>query len=357
MKSLLDMTPEQLRGWFADRNLPSYRADQVLRWLFSGRAARWDQMTDIHRHLRAQLAGELPIWSTTVVRRLRADDGTEKLLLRLTDHQTIECVLIRDRQRRTFCISTQAGCAMGCVFCASGIGGLKRNLSTGEIVEQMLRLRQLLPPSEPPTHVVVMGMGEPLANLANLLPALELARSREGLGMSPRGITISTVGLPAAIRRLAKATPHYRLAISLHAPNDEIRDRIVPTNGRIGTDEILEAADEYFQASGRRLTFEYVLLAGINDLKQHAQQLARRLVGRAVLVNLIPYNPVAGLPYRTPDRARQLAFRDELARQGVPVQFRKRKGDQIAAACGQLRQSADVVSDINECSSAVAESS
>jgi 23S rRNA (adenine2503-C2)-methyltransferase len=227
---------------------------------------------------------------------------------------------------------------MGCVFCASGLEGLARNLTSGEIVEQMLRLQLLLLPEERLSHIVVMGMGEPLANLDALLPALQEASRDDGLGISARRITISTVGLPKAMRRLADTHPRYRLAVSLHAPNDALRHRIVPISEKILLADILAEADHYFERSGRRLTFEYVLLAGVNDSPAHAAELAGLLGDRTALVNVIPYNPVADLPYKTPSHAAQRAFRQTLEARGIGVRFRHRKGDAIDAACGQLRR-------------------
>jgi 23S rRNA (adenine2503-C2)-methyltransferase len=263
--------------------------------------------------------------------------------LELTDGGKIECVLLREESRRSICISSQVGCAMGCVFCASGLDGVDRNLTTGELVEQMLRLAKLLPEDERLSHIVVMGMGEPLANLDRLLPALEIASSPTGLGISPRRITISTVGLPLAMRRLTEKCSRYNLAVSLHAPNDELRDQLVPVNRKTGLADILSEADRYFEASSRRLTFEYVLLGGLNDQLEHAQQLAALLRGRPALLNVIPYNPVAGLPYKTPSLAAQRRFREVLDKAGLNVQFRHRKGDEINAACGQLRRSTPAV--------------
>ncbi len=296
-------------------------------------------MTNLPKTLRGELAGEMRLWSTEILRHTQADDGTEKLLLKLTGGGQVECVLLRDRLRRTICISTQVGCGMGCVFCASGLDGVERNLTTGEIVEQMLRLQLLLKNDERLSHLVVMGMGEPLANLNALLPALEEAHRPDGLDISARRITISTVGLPLAIDRLTRENSSYRLAISLHAPNDELRNQLVPANDRIGLAAILESADHYFEASGRRLTFEYVLLADINDQPHHAKELATILAGREALLNVIPYNPVTGLPYQTPKIQRQLQFQKILEAGGIRVQFRHRKGDRIDAACGQLRRS------------------
>ena len=338
MEHLLAFDLSTLEKWFAAQGEPTYRAAQVRRWLFERRAEGFAAMSDLPQRLRDTLAEQFQLWTTEIASQQKSDDGTEKLLLRLADGQTIECVLIREQQRRTICISTQVGCAMGCVFCASGLDGVVRNLTTGEIVEQMLRLARLLPPDERLSHIVVMGMGEPLANLKNLLPALAQAIDPAGLAISARRVTISSVGLPEGIARLAAARVPYHLAVSLHAPDDELRTRLVPVNNKIGIDRILAAADDYFAATHRRLTFEYVLLGGVNDRPEHARALVDRLRGRPALLNVIPYNPVAGLPYQTPTARAQSRFRDVLEQGGVRVQFRLRKGDRIDAACGQLRR-------------------
>jgi 23S rRNA (adenine2503-C2)-methyltransferase len=265
-----------------------------------------------------------------------------------------------DKGHCTACISTQVGCAMGCLFCATGLEGLVRNLSTGEIIEQLLHVQRLLGNREAApallpakgrqdclprqsaderlSHVVVMGMGEPLLNLDALLPALAAATDRNGLGLSARRITISTVGLPAGIRRLAKENCQYHLAVSLHAADDELRNRLVPANRGFGVAAIIAAADDYFAQTGRRVTFEYVLLAGINDHPRHAEQLVRLVGGRPALVNLIPCNPVAGLPYRAPSPSTTARFAALLTQSGITVAIRHRKGDRIRAACGQLRR-------------------
>ncbi len=368
MHHLLEPSDQPLAEWLADHGQPKFRAAQVRKWLYEQRANDFEAMTDLGKSLRGELARDFRLWATDVVTHSQADDGTEKLLLQVEGErgresfslaegqgastenderkrlptpsmQRIECVLLREEQRRTICISSQVGCAMGCVFCASGLDGVERNLTSGEIVEQMLRLQRLLPADERLSHIVVMGMGEPLANLDRLLPALEMASREDGLGISARRITISTVGLPPAIHRLADLNCRYHLAVSLHAPDDELRNELVPVNKNIGLAEILDAADRYFAVSGRRLTFEYVLLAGINDGPQHAGALAKLLRGRPALINVIPYNPVAGLPYRTPGSKAIATFREILERAGLTIKFRQRKGDKINAACGQLRRS------------------
>jgi 23S rRNA (adenine2503-C2)-methyltransferase len=335
---LLNSIDESLTPWLKERGQGSYRVGQVRRWLFAQRARDFGEMTDLPQALRDELARDFTIWSSTVARHTQADDGTEKLLLTLADGGQIECVLLRDETRRTICISTQVGCGMGCVFCASGLDGLTRNLTTGEIVEQILRLQSLLHSDERLSHIVVMGMGEPLANLDALLPVLKEASRDDGLGISARRITISTVGLPKAIHRLAETTPRYRLAVSLHAPNDTLRQKIVPVGEKIHLADVLAEADNYFEQSGRQLTFEYVLLAGVNDSPQHAAELVQLLAGRTAMLNVIPYNPVAGLPYKTPSHNAQRTFREILEKGGLSVHFRHRKGDAIDAACGQLRR-------------------
>jgi len=343
---LTEFSHQALRRWFVDQGLPAWRADQVWGWLYRRRACSFQEMTDLPKNLRGQLAGWWRLLATRVVAHQRADDGTEKLLLELDDGQRVECVLLRDdRGHCTACISSQVGCPIGCAFCASGLDGLVRNLTTGEIVEQLLQLDRLLASHERLSHVVVMGIGEPLANLDALLPALGRVASPQTLGIGWRRITISTVGLPEAMRRLAHHRPACHLAVSLHAPDDELRNRLVPVNRRIGIAAILAAADEYFQQTGRRVTYEYVLLAGVNDQPEHARRLALLLKGRTALVNLIPFNPVAelldpasGLPFRRPSDQVVARFAEQLRRAGLNVQVRHRKGHQIDAACGQLRR-------------------
>jgi 23S rRNA (adenine2503-C2)-methyltransferase len=337
MQHILDPSVD-LVAWMTEHGQPAYRAAQVRRWLFERRAADWDAMSDLPKSLRADLAASFSMWTTTIARHTKAADGTEKLLMSLSDGQQVECVLLRDGIRRSICISTQVGCGMGCVFCASGLDGVVRNLTSGEIVEEMLRLDRLLPEGERLSHIVVMGMGEPLANLPNLLAALDEASDKTGLGISSRRITISTVGLPPAMRKLAEHSTHYQLAVSLHAPNDALRQQLVPVAKQIRLDDVLAEADAYFETSGRRLTFEYVLLGGLNDRAEHAKELARVLEGRTAMLNVIPYNPVAGLPYRTPAPAATSTFCTILRRAGINVNVRFRKGDKIDAACGQLRR-------------------
>ncbi|MBX3438351.1 MAG: 23S rRNA (adenine(2503)-C(2))-methyltransferase RlmN [Planctomycetaceae bacterium] len=336
-RRLLDLDRARLSGWCEEQGQPAYRADQIRRWVFGKRAATFDAMHDLPADLRSRLQTQFHLFESTVVRHQTASDRTEKLLVELADGEHVECVLMRETGRRTVCISTQVGCAMGCVFCASGLNGVKRNLATGEILEQVLRLDRLLPAEQRITNVVVMGIGEPLANLSALLPALDTLNEKGGLGLGARRITVSTVGLPDGIRRLAVHGKAYNLAVSLHAPDDELRNRIVPVNARIGIAEILSAADDYFAATGRRVTYEYVLIGGLNDAEEHARTLGQLLRNRNAHVNLIPMNPVAPLEIGGPSAVQTALFTAALQREGVNVTVRKRKGADIDAACGQLR--------------------
>lgn len=326
---------------FDELGMPKFRLGQVRRWVFARKCESFEKMSDISKEHRAVLIEKLgQIFTGKLVTVSQSGDETKKILLQLPDGHRIESVLLRDdRNHRTGCISTQVGCAMGCVFCASGLDGFVRNLTRGEILEQILRLNSLLDENERLTHLVIMGTGEPLLNLDSLLSALEDAVAGDGLDMSARRITISTVGIPGGIRDLAESGKPYKLAISLHAPNDEIRTGIVPRNMVNEIGSILAAAEGYYRKSGRRITFEYVLIDGLNDRPEHAEELARKLRGKNAIVNLIPFNPVDGLPYRTPAVREVKQFLEILESREIQVKIRFRKGDRINAACGQLRRS------------------
>jgi 23S rRNA (adenine2503-C2)-methyltransferase len=345
LPALLDTAPESLREWLFGQGEPAWRAKSIRRWMLAARAESFDVMSDLPLSLRTALTATYSPFSTTVARHLAATDGTHKLLLKLHDGHTIESVLIQDAGRATACISTQVGCGMGCVFCASGLEGVVRNLTVGELLEQLVRLRNLTDPAttDPEranrlTHIVVMGMGEPLANLDTLLEALAIAGEPESLGIGARHITISTVGLPAKIRKLAESGKQYHLAVSLHAPNDTLRTQIVPTNAKTGIADILAAADDFFTITGRQVTYEYVVLGRLNDQPEQASELAGLLRGRKAHVNLIPWNDVTGLPYRRPADDDLNGLIATLRGAGVSVKVRKRKGSEIDAACGQLRR-------------------
>ncbi|MDR1290741.1 MAG: 23S rRNA (adenine(2503)-C(2))-methyltransferase RlmN [Planctomycetaceae bacterium] len=324
--------------------VPLFRVNQIRRWVFSRKVCDFNLMTDLSREFRLRLIERFgSVFCGRELIREVSDDLTEKLLIEWSDGERVECVLLRDdRGHRTACVSTQVGCAMRCVFCASGMNGFVRNLTRGEILEQILRLNMLLPADERLTHIVVMGIGEPLHNLDALLGALDEATSVDGLNLSIRRVTISTVGIPARIIQLAESVKKggkgYKLAISLHAPNDKIRSSIIPQNKIHNIQEVLKAADYYFNQTGRRVTFEYTLIAGVNDGVEHADELTKLLSGKTAIVNVIPLNPVKELKLKTPSKQIIERFVNQLKSNGLQVKIRIKKGNQINAACGQLRQ-------------------
>jgi 23S rRNA (adenine2503-C2)-methyltransferase len=339
-RSLLELDKLELRTELKSLGLPGFRTEQVRQWVFARKTADFAAMTNLPLDLRKLLTEKYGIFCGEIIAHKKSTDRTEKLLIEWPDGHRVECVLLRDdRNHRTACISSQVGCAMGCLFCASGLDGFVRNLTRGEILEQILRLNQLLPNTERLTHLVVMGTGEPLLNLSALLPALDEVTATDSLDLSRRRVTISTVGIPQGIDRLAEAGVTYRLAVSLHAPNDALRNTIVPQNQHSGIDKIMTASDRFFHATGRRVTFEYVLIDQVNDHSDHAREVAQLLKNRTAIVNLIPFNPVGELPYRTPTTATVKKFAERLEQGGVDVKIRYKKGDPIAAACGQLRRS------------------
>jgi 23S rRNA (adenine2503-C2)-methyltransferase len=338
-RSVLSVSLDDLRTWMREQGVPAYRARQVLDWVVRRRAESFQGMSDVPRALREQLETQWQVFGTQVVYHGVADDGTDKLVLECRDRRKIECVLMTEGPRRTVCLSTQVGCGMGCVFCASGLAGVERNLSADEIFEQVIRLRNLLPAEESITHVVVMGMGESLANFDNLIAALDrLCSAALGLGISQRRVTISTVGLPAKMLKLGELDRQYHLAVSLHAPTASLRNALVPVSDAVGLEAVLEAADVYFERTGRQVTYEYVLLSEVNDRPGDARALARLLALRRSHVNLIPYNPVPGLPFERPSADAVRRFTKILRAGGVSVTVRKTKGQQVDAACGQLRR-------------------
>ncbi|MSQ41887.1 MAG: 23S rRNA (adenine(2503)-C(2))-methyltransferase RlmN [Dehalococcoidia bacterium] len=340
---LLDCTSDELEAWFAAHGESRYRAAQALRWALARGATSFEQMTDLPAALREQLASEFTLAPPPVLAETVSDDGgTAKVLLGLGGGDAVEAVRMdydpealghAGSERSTVCVSTQVGCAMGCVFCATGQQGFTRNLTAGEIVAQVLhftRRRRV-------TNVVFMGMGEPLANYAATVTAIRHLIDPDGLHLSARSITVSTVGLRSGIRRLAAEGLPVGLAISLHAPDDELRRRLIPTAAGTTIDELLAAARDYIARRGRRVTFAYALLEGVNDSEQQARALAARLRGIQSHVNLIPYNPTAGETLRRPSRERVRAFQRELQAAGVNATVRIERGAAIAAACGQLR--------------------
>ncbi len=350
-RHLFAMTLDELRTWLIAAGRPRYRAEQIADWVYQKKASGFDQMTNLSKADRAGLAEGLDVYRSRVNHASVAADGTRKLLLSWPDETSVETVWIPDRRRNTVCVSSQVGCPVGCRFCASGLGGLTRNLTAGEIVEQAVRVAALVQEldREPDaglgaasarlTHIVFMGMGEPLANYDEVVRAIRILNAPWGLGIGARKITLSTVGLPKQIRRLAGETLQLNLALSLHAPDDALRQELIPW-GRVPIAELLDACSFYFQQTGREITLEYVLLDGVNDHRAHADQLARICKRLRCNVNLLRYNPVPGLPYVRPSSEATYAFQRRLREAGVNAHVRRSRGREIDAACGQLRRTA-----------------
>lgn len=336
MKPLLSLPSEELRALILEGGGKSFHHASLLNWIYKRGATSFANMSDLPEELRRFLAERVELFSSKIVDRRVAPDGTTKLLLEFPDKERIETVVMpgaSDEKGWTICVSSQVGCPVACKFCASGVNGLVRNLAWWEIVEQFLHGRTV----QPIARAVVMGIGEPLLNIENLLKALGVVSDAQGFGLGARRITISTVGYPDRIAKLAKSGKSYNLAVSLHAPTDELRRKIIPTMGKITIEEIVAAAQNYFDETGREVTFEYVLLSGVNDLPQHAQELTRRLRGTRCTVNLIPYNPVPEMPYKRPAVGAVNLFQAALERAHIPVTVRWSKGLEADAACGQLR--------------------
>jgi 23S rRNA (adenine2503-C2)-methyltransferase len=355
---LLGLTPPQLEAWLAQRGEPAFRAKQIYGWLYEQLTTDCAQMSNLPKALRALLARECCIGSLHVRGEQHSkDDRTRKILLELADGKLIEAVLMlypplgESSERATVCVSSQAGCAYGCTFCATGQMGFDRHLQAGEIVAQVLYFaRELrahpwvargLPGSRPIDHItniVLMGMGEPLHNYDNVLQALRILNSPAGFCLGARHMTISTVGLVPAIRRLSQESLQVNLAISLHAPTDELRASTMPVNRKYPLQELLAACQDYLAVTRRQITFEYVLLAGVNDSAEHAHQLSELLAPLHQLahVNCIPVNATSA-SYRPPTDRAMRAFRDILSAHGISNSVRAERGDDIAAACGQLR--------------------
>lgn len=358
------LTRDELEACFQAWGQPAYRAAQTLEWLYRHRATDWSQMTNLPKPLRQKLAKEYALYVLELVRRQGSQDTTRKFLWRLSDGSLVESVLIPANpalygdasDRHTLCVSTQVGCAYGCRFCASGLKGWKRNLGAEEIVEQVLAVERwnehelrvqgpdqgtpagvAVPDSRLVSNLVIMGMGEPLANYENLMKALAILNAPWGGAIGARKMTISTSGLAPQIRRLAEEPMQFRLAISLHGATDAVRNKIMPVNRKYPLKELVAACESYQQKKGKMLTFEYILIKGVNGGPGEVQPLAalaRRLNAK---VNLIPYNKVEGLPWERPRDDEAEAFLAALEKQKVAATLRREKGHDIDAACGQLR--------------------
>jgi 23S rRNA (adenine2503-C2)-methyltransferase len=337
---LLDLTREELQALMLDWGETRYRADQIWSWLYRHIASDPEDMTDLPRSLRTRLAAETSQDPLTLLTTLDSSDGqTRKTLFALApDGAQIEAVLMRYQKRRTLCISTQAGCAMGCPFCATGQGGFARNLTAGEIVAQVLfYARALAEQGERVTNIVLMGMGEPLANYAATWAAIRCLNDSSGFGLGARSMTLSTVGLVPGIRRVSREPEQVGLAVSLHAPSDELRDELVPINRRYPLEALMRACRDYIKTTRRRISFEYALMDGVNDSDQQAHQLADLLGKMLAHVNLIPLNPTADGHYRGSSTTQVRAFQTILQARGLPTTLRLRRGIDIQAGCGQLR--------------------
>jgi 23S rRNA (adenine2503-C2)-methyltransferase len=335
--NIKDLSFKEFADHLTQRREPAYRAQQVWQWLFQKRASGFAEMTNLPALFRARLDEDFTMNRLAVVRRLESRDSTVKFLFALADGATIESVLIPESKRLTLCISTQAGCGFGCAFCATAVLGLKRNLTSGEIVDQVLEASRTLAPDARITNVVLMGMGEPLANYTQTLKALDIMTDTIwGIGISPRRITLSTVGLVPQIRRLMEETT-VNLAISLHAPTDELRARLMPVNRKYSLIELMDCCRALPIPRRKRITFEYVLLSGVNDSLQCAHELGELLRGIRSKVNVIPFNPHPGSSFQRPPDESIEAFQQVLHQRGVQVNLRRPRGDDIAAACGQLQ--------------------
>ena len=341
---LYDLDLPTLEALLESWGEPSYRAEQVWEWLYVHLVHAFDEMANLPKSLRQKLAERATLAGLEVVRTSHsADARTRKDLLRLADGETVEAVLMRYETRRTVCLSTQVGCAMGCPFCATGQMGFRRDLSSGEIVVQAVHFaRQLQEEGERLTNVVLMGMGEPLANYDNSLAAVRRLNHPDGFRLGQRHITLSTVGLVPEIRRLAREDLQITLAVSLHAATDQLRNQLVPVNRRYGLDTLLDACSAYAERTGRRVSFEWALIEGINDTPEQAHALADRLhramPDRLIHVNLIPLNPSRGYQEARAARETIEAFAAVLHQRRVPYTIRVRRGAAIQAGCGQLRQ-------------------
>ena len=350
------LTREELEGQFTGWQQPVYRVAQLLEWLYDRRASTWDEMTNLPKALRELLRQNYSLRTHELVRKQGSQDTTQKFLWKLADGAMVESVLIpanpalygEASDRHTLCVSTQVGCAYGCKFCASGLDGWKRNLSASEIIEQVFSVerwhaKQPKEENQPKAsgrlvdNLVIMGMGEPLANYDNLITALRILNAPWGGGIGARKITISTSGLVPQIRRLAAEPLQFRLAISLHGATDAVRDRIMPVNKKYPLRELVAACEDYQQLKGRMITFEYILIAGVNDSLDQAKPLAALTKKLFAKVNLIPYNKVEGLPWERPEEAAQEAFLAALEKEKAIATLRREKGHDIDAACGQLR--------------------
>ena len=335
-KNLKSMTQPEIGAVLKELGQPAFRAKQLFSWLHKG-VRSFDEMTNLPQSLRETLAKEYPICPPEVVRKQESQkDGTIKYLWKLSDGNCVETVLMRYHYGNTVCISTEVGCRMGCAFCASTLGGLVRRLEPFEMVDQVLFTQ--VDSGLPISHIVLMGIGEPLDNFDNVMRFLELINHADGMNISMRHISLSTCGLVPKIRQLAQKKLQLTLSVSLHAPTDEIRNTIMPVNKAYSTEELLEACRDYYAQTGRRISFEYAMIDGVNDTPQHARTLLRRLKGLPAHMNLIPLNHVEESPLKPSSHKAVMDFQKILEDGGVPATVRRTLGGDIDASCGQLRR-------------------
>ena len=334
--NLKNLTLPEMNTLFAQMGQPAFRAKQVYGWLHRG-VTSYDEMTNLPKDLRQRLAGEYPICAPSVVRKQESQrDGTIKYLWKLSDGNCVETVLMRYHYGNTVCISTEVGCAMGCKFCASTLGGLVRRLEPFEMLDQVLFTQ--VDSGLPVSHIVLMGIGEPLDNFDNVMRFLELVNSENGMNISMRHISLSTCGLVPKIDELAKRKLQLTLSVSLHAPNDEVRNTIMPVNKAYPSEELLAACRRYYEATSRRISFEFAMINGVNDTDECAKELLRRLKGLPAHFNLIPLNHVEESPLKPSTKGQVARFQKILEDGGVTATVRRTLGGDIDASCGQLRR-------------------
>lgn len=338
MQTLYSLTESDLRDWLVSQKEKPFHAGQIFQWMYEKKVGSWEEMTNLSKGLREKLKTSFTLHSLKLRRILDSEDGqTTKFLWELTDGNLVESVLIRAPDRRTVCVSSQVGCPARCAFCASGKNGLMRNLETAEIIEQIIHIdRYLKDKDEKVCHIVFMGMGEPFENYDHVLKTIRLINDPKGLNISQRKITVSTVGLVDKIVRFADEGLSVNLVLSLHAPNQNLRKKIIPYARKYDLPDLLDAMLYFARTSKRDITYEYTLMEGINDAEEHALELVQLVKKHPCTVNLIPYNPIEGIKLKRPGKEAIEHFREVLVQNGIPTTWRYTKGKDIAAACGQL---------------------
>lgn len=335
---IYDYTLDQLKNWMKENGEPAFRADQLFDWIYVKRVTSFEDMSNLPKSLRDKLDAEFQFVTLQEITKFESKDGTVKFLFGLHDSHAIETVIMRHNYGNSICVTTQVGCRIGCTFCASTLGGLKRNLTAGEIVAQVVTAQQMLDATgERVSSIVIMGSGEPFENYDATMTFLRLMIHEKGLNIGQRHITVSTSGIVPSMYKFADENTQINLALSIHAPNDKLRSKLMPVNRRFPFEDVMEACRYYIAKTGRRITFEYALIGGVNDQVEHAQELADVLKDLLCHVNLIPVNHVPERNYVRTPREDIFEFQRVLDRNGINVTIRREQGHDIAAACGQLR--------------------